>query len=64
MSDQEKYDFKGSTLVMIVSFGAVILLRYLEVITWPWYFVWPAAIAAMVIVPALISTARFNKRGY
>ena len=63
-TDEEKYEFKGSSLVMIVSFAAVILLRYFEVITWSWYVVIPVAIAAMVIVPALVSTLRFTKRGY
>ena len=63
-SDEEKYEFKGNSLVMIATFAAVILLRYFQVISWSWYIVVPVAIAAMVIVPALLSTLRFTKRGY
>lgn len=58
---KEKYDFKGSSLVMIASFMAVISLRLFEVIMWSWYIVVPVAIIAMVLVPAIISTIRFTK---
>lgn len=61
---EEKHEFKGTSLAMVASFVGVILLRYFEVITWPWYVVVPAAIATMVIVPAVVSTARFMKRGF
>ena len=62
-TDKERYEFKGSSLVMVVSFLAVILLRHFEVIKWSWYIVVPVAIAAMVIVPAFISTIRSIKKG-
>jgi len=63
-TDEEKYEFKGSSLVMIASFLAVILLRYFEVIKWSWYIVVPVATAVVVLIPALLSTLRFIKRGY
>lgn len=63
-TDEEKYEFKGSSIVMVASFMSVILLRYFEVIKWSWYIVVPLAIAAMVVITALVSTFRFSKRGY
>lgn len=63
-TDKEKYEFKASSFVMLAAFCGVILLRYFEVIRWSWYIVVPIAIGAMVVIPALVSTLRFGKRGY
>lgn len=63
-TDEEKYEFKGSSIVMVVSFMGVVALRYFEIIKWSWYIVVPVAIAAMVVIPALVSSLRFSKRGY
>ena len=63
-SDKEKYEFKGSNIVMLLVFGAVILLRYFEIIKLSWYVVFPLALAAAVVIAALISTLRFSRRRY
>ena len=63
-TDKVKYEFKGSSAVMLVSFCVVIVLRYFEVMKWSWYIIIPIAIGAMVVIPGFVSTLRFFKRGY
>lgn len=64
VDDREKYDFKGSNIVILLVVGIVLFIRYLEIITWSWYFVIPLALGAAVIVAALVSTVRFITRVY
>jgi hypothetical protein len=39
MGDRDRYEFRGSNVVMVVAFGAVLLARFLGAITWSWYLV-------------------------
>ena len=56
MDKEEKYEFRGSTAVMLIVFGVIILLWYVEVITLSWWIVWPLGLLASVVVAAVIST--------
>lgn len=50
-------ELQGMSILLIMSFLAIILLRYFGVITWSWYIVGFIA-AAMLMVHALISAIR------
>lgn len=54
--DKEKYDFRGSNMLLVAVFAGVMALRYFEVIDWSWFVVWPVGIVAAVVVAALVST--------
>lgn len=60
-SDKEKYDFRGSNILLVAVFAAVLALRYFEVIDWSWYVVWPVGILVAVVVAALVSTAIYTR---
>ena len=62
-SEKERYDFKGSNVVMMAAFGIVILLKYFEVLHLSWYLVIPIGMGAAVLAVALVSTIRFSRRG-
>ena len=56
MDDKERYDFTGSTFVMVLVLAGVLALRFFEVIQLSWWVVWPLGLLASVIVAAFIST--------
>ena len=56
--DQGKYNFKEISLIMTISFWAVLLLRFFKVIVWPWPVMVLLAIVVMILVPAFVSTIR------
>jgi hypothetical protein len=62
MTNSEIYEFKGSDIIMLLAFGSVILLRYIEVIKLSWYIVFPLAFGAAVVIPAMIATLFFYRR--
>lgn len=63
-SERERYDFKGSNLLMVAAFVIVLFLKYLGVLDLSWYFVVPIGIGAAVLAASLVSTIRFSRRGY
>lgn len=63
-SEKERYEFKGSNVVMMAAFGIVLLLKYLNVLNLSWYLVIPIGIGTAVLAAALVSTIRFSRRGY
>lgn len=61
MDDKEKYDFKGSNIVLVSVILGVCLLRFFEIIKLSWGIVFPMAIFAAILVAALISTFSHTK---
>lgn len=63
-SEKERYDFKGSNVIMMAAFGIVLLLKYLGVLDISWHLVIPIGIGAAVLAAAVVSTIRFSWRGH
>jgi hypothetical protein len=61
-TDEQRYEFRGSTALMVCVFAAVLALRYFEVITLSWWIVWPLGLGAAVITAALASTIIHTRR--
>ena len=61
-TEKQRYDFRGSSVVMLLVFVGFLLLRYFEVISISWWVVWPLGLGAAVVVAALISTIIHARR--
>jgi hypothetical protein len=61
-TDEQRFEFRGSTALIVFVFAGVIALRYFEVITLSWWIVWPLGLGAAVIAAALVSTIIHTRR--
>jgi len=61
-TDEQRYDFRGSSAVMLFVLVGVLSLRYFEVISLSWWIVLPLGLGAAVVAAAFISTIIRTRR--
>jgi len=62
ISDEDKYDFKGSDIVMLLVILTFNLLWYFKIIKLSWFIVFPLSIGAAVVVASVISSILIYRR--
>jgi hypothetical protein len=55
-SDEERYDFKGSGVVLWGIFGATLLFRYLGIMKWSWAATLIVGLVAGLVAAGVVST--------
>lgn len=61
-TDEQRYEFRGSSALMVFVFAGVLALRYFEVISLSWWIVWPLGLGAAVLAAAFVSTIVRTRR--
>jgi nephrocystin-3 len=55
-TDEERYKFRGDNMVMLAVAIGVLAVRYLGIVSWPWYVVVPIALILPAVIASVVSS--------